>query len=479
MALEAERKRLLRIFGENASGATADDFARHSGQEYVRSQDHLAFATPKATGRRLTTWQAYQAFGLDKLEEVLEHGSAILTIDPFEPAATLRRSREARGLNIEDIATAVGATVPEIVNAEDSKQVTSIQLLEKIAVALGLEESTLTARTATAGDERLAFRLKKMKNFKPDFTPRTVLAFDEAAWVIQKQEILLDWLGKKINLRNKGFETDSRYGDKEYPAWQLGYDLARATRNLLGIKSSDPIESLRDLVEVRLRIPLVHLSLPNQFAGATVAIGRTRGIAVNVNGLNSNDWVRRATIAHELGHLLWDPDEKLESLVVDTFQDLEDEPPQLKHDWVEARANAFAIEFLAPREFALKIFQASSDKKAALRDVMVHFGVSFTSAKFQIWNALERSTSLESFRVEDVDPTDDWKGRESFTNDFFVPDSVPISRRGYFALYVVEALNKKLISLDSAASFLKISKKDVLKNAKAIEELFRKVHPFI
>jgi hypothetical protein len=231
------------------------------------------------------------------------------------------------------------------------------------------------------------------------------------------------------------------------------------------------------LVELKLKIPLVHLSLPHQFAGATLAIGRMRGIVVNVNGLNNNDWVRRATIAHELGHLLWDPDEKLESLVVDTFEDIEEEPPQLKHDRVEARANAFAIEFLAPREYALEIFNASSNKKTALRDVMVHFGVSFTSAKFQIWNALERAVGLESFAVEGVEPTDDWKGRESFTNDFFVPNSVPISRRGYFALYVVEALRDRLISLDSAASFLQTSKEDLATNVEAIEELFRKVRP--
>jgi len=468
-----DRARLTHIFGDVASAATPDDFARRSKREYVRSQDHLALASPKAKGRRLAAWQAYQAFGLDKLEEVLDHGSAILTFDPLEPAATLRRAREARGLELEDIATAIDAPVDDVANAENPKHVSSIQLLERIATTLGIEESALTARSFTTSDDRLAFRLRQMKNSKPGFTPKTVLAFDEAAWVIQKQETLPAWLGEKIDLRRLGFESDSRFGDKDYPAWQYGYDLARSTRERLGIAPSEPIESLRDLVEVKLKIPLVHLELSTQFAGATLAIGSVRGIAVNVNGLNRNDWVRRSTIAHELGHLLWDPDQNLKSLVVDTFGEIEEQPPQLKPDWVEARANAFAIEFLAPREHALKVFNAASNKEAGLRNVMVRFGVSFTSAKFQIWNALERSVPLDSFSVENVEPTDDWKGRESFTNDFFVPKAVPISRRGYFALYVVRALKEYLISLDSASAFLQISKEELIPNVEAIERLFR------
>jgi hypothetical protein len=34
--------------------------------EFVRSQDHLATASKKSTGRRLTAWQVAQAFGVKK-----------------------------------------------------------------------------------------------------------------------------------------------------------------------------------------------------------------------------------------------------------------------------------------------------------------------------------------------------------------------------------------------------------------------------
>jgi hypothetical protein len=180
-------------------------------------------------------------------------------------------------------------------------------------------------------------------------------------------------------------------------------------------------------------------------------------------------------MAHELGHLLWDPDQRLQSLRVDTYADIEENPMQRAGlDPVEARANAFAIEFLAPQKSVLEIFRSHIDGRQGMRAIMERFGVSFISARYQLWNALERTVGLETLSVDNVDPTDDWKGRESFTNDFFKPDSVPRSRRGYFAIYVVEAFKRGLISLDSAATFLGCSEHDLTNNISLIESLFRK-----
>ena len=467
---------LKRIFGDIGSAVSVEDSARASTQMFVRSQDHLALYKKGAKGRKLTAWQAYQAFGIDKLEEVFEYGSAVLVSGHQEPASSLRKSREDRGLTVYDIAKATKLKVNEITSAEDARKTNPIQLLEKLAMTLGLDETRLSVRPLTEDNERLGIRLRQLKNSNPAFSPSTVVAFDEAAWVIQKQLLLSEWLSESVSLSSLGFEPDSRYGDKQYPAWQYGYDLARATRKLIGINQKEPIESLRTIVETKLKIPLTHLSLPPQFAGATISAGPARGIAVNVNGSNQNVWVRRATIAHELAHLLWDPDSKLNTLVVDTFEAMESQPPHIKDkesDFVEARANAFAIEFLAPQEYALELFNTKPDISTGLRAVMDYFGVSFTSAKFQIWNAKKRDIALDSFSVHDVEPTDEWNGRESFTNDFFKPQSVPVSRRGIFAKYVVEALSRKLISDDSAASFLGCTENELKNNLDTIKSIFR------
>ena len=56
-------------------------------------------------------------------------------------------------------------------------------------------------------------------------------------------------------------------------------------------------------------------------------------------------WVRRATVAHELGHLLFDP-VQLDRVRVDTYQSNEIDPESHltpRPDVVEQRANAFSI----------------------------------------------------------------------------------------------------------------------------------------
>jgi hypothetical protein len=73
---------LGKVFGEASSGGTPEERARTSNREFVRSQDHLALANGSARGHRMSAWEAYQAFGLDKLEETLEYGSAVLVAAP-------------------------------------------------------------------------------------------------------------------------------------------------------------------------------------------------------------------------------------------------------------------------------------------------------------------------------------------------------------------------------------------------------------
>ena len=463
---------LARIFGPSSSGRSPDEYARTSQREYVRSQDHLALATPGASGRRLSAWEAYKAFGLQKLEEVLEYGSAVLVTDIREPSATISRRRQDLALEPADLSSFLKMRALEILAAERRDRRTPIRSLEKIARALGLDETRIGIPTAGDVGHLLAVRLREMRDTRAGIRPNVVLKLGESAWVIQKQVVLSHWLNRHVNLRSLGIDGDSRYGGPGYPAWEVGYELAASTRRALGIASDCPIERLRRVVEGPLGLPLTHIELPVTIAGATISTGDARGIAINVNGTNSNVWVRRFTIAHELGHLLWDPDQHLKALIVDSYSDLEREPYRMRTDYVEARANAFAIELLAPKKAALDHFLSYSDPREGLRAVMERFGVSFTAAKYQIWNALDRNSPLESFTVDDIEPTPEWVGRESFTNDYFHPKSVPLSRRGLFAGYVVKCWSEKLISFDSAASYLSCEPAELEANADEITRLF-------
>ncbi|HTW36129.1 MAG TPA: ImmA/IrrE family metallo-endopeptidase, partial [Rhizomicrobium sp.] len=180
--------------------------------------------------------------------------------------------------------------------------------------------------------------------------------------------------------------------------------------------------------------------------------------------------VRRMTIAHELGHLLWDPDPQLQKLRVDEYNELEANPTELV-DFVEARANAFAVQFLAPQNVVRDLYQTEANSDG-VRKIMELFGVSFTTAKYQIWNALDRAIPLESIKTKNVAPTEDWQAEESYTLDFFKPSSVSETRRGYFAGLVAWAERCKFLSSDSAAAYLDCPENEYVKYANMIRELY-------
>ena len=88
---------------------------------------------------------------------------------------------------------------------------------------------------------------------------------------------------------------------------------------------------MRELVEDTLCIPVIQAELSQKrIAGATISVTdgveTWRGIVLNLKGANENPLVRRATLAHEIAHLLFDPDEYLDTVRVDTYEALNANP---------------------------------------------------------------------------------------------------------------------------------------------------------
>jgi Zn-dependent peptidase ImmA (M78 family) len=177
------------------------------------------------------------------------------------------------------------------------------------------------------------------------------------------------------------FQPDGNYG---YPTYLTGYRLAAQTRDLLNLDPEEPIEHAGAGVR-HLDIPLVQTKMGAGLAGATIAHGAERGIVVNIDGANENVWVRRMTLAHELGHLLWDPAEQLNRLTVDRYSDLTVNSPE-RRDPVEVRANAFAIALLAPPAAVDRIVQNANDIPSAVYKVSRHFGISVSAAQAHVGN---------------------------------------------------------------------------------------------
>jgi Zn-dependent peptidase ImmA (M78 family)/transcriptional regulator with XRE-family HTH domain len=417
---------------------------------FTRTCDHLMIARPGTASRTLSAAEALDVYGAEVIHETLEYGSAILRATVAEPGVTLRKRREELGLTIQVLASRTGLTPAAIEQCEEQFSAPSIQNLEKVAISLGLDERLVSFKSGAGGDDGLAVRLKTMSG-NQNLSAEAVLTFGEAAWVIRAQYRLESLLGASESPLTR-FEVSENYGAPDYPTYRHGYFLADQTRRHLGLPRDTRIDALRTVCE-SLRIPILWAELPNKIAGATVVTNGCRGIVINTTGQNSNVWVRRATIAHELGHLLWDPESRLNNVVVDEYSDLAamrvDRP-----DPVEARANAFAMALLAPPSAVESLFDPTRNRADELQKVMNHFGISFTAAKNHVGNVLNLRTQLQSIRVADHLPPDDWTGRESYTNEFFPLKETSTLRRGRFAGLVVTAESAGIISEDTARMYL-------------------------
>ncbi len=334
--------------------------------------------------------------------------------------------------------------------------------LMKICSALSLNEYKVGLEELSSKDQERGYRFKQLQGDKENqdsqLSKSSVFSLLEDAWLISKQNDLKRMLEKKSESQT-AFEADPNYGSHHFPAWKTGYELAAKTRQILGVSPDEPIANLRSLVEETLQIPLIQDGLSPEIAGATVQSGEDRGIVINIKGKYFNTWSNRLTIAHELGHLLWDPDQELETLIVDQSEGLS-EAPWSTNVRVEQRANAFAIEFLAPQSVIKDRFSGDIHPPDDIYDYMVEFGVSFTAAKYHMWNATHRVWNLADITSKTVKPPEDWEAREGFLTTYIpskeLDGAVRMNRRGRFLAYVVDARRCRLISDDTAALYLGI-----------------------
>lgn len=440
------------VFGADVAGDTASERARHSTRWFARSQAQLAPYRTGMTGLQITAQAALELVGFEKLVEAVDKGAVVVNPTLDEPARTIREQREALEVTIADVSGALEISEKVVAEAEVRGTVTQIRTLLRIAQVLGLNDDLLSARPQADADRELALRLRTLRHDRnAKLSASLVLKLSEAAWVISKQYRTLQLLGEE-GKPTAAFRPDGDYGP---PAWRQGFELADQTRKLLDIDPIGPIPSVRKIIE-RLGIPLVQVELGHTFAGATLQNGSDRGIVVNVEGDNTNVWVRRTTLGHELGHLLWDPAQKLQRLHVDRYRDLN----VRSMEPVEARANAFAIALLAPRAAVVAILQKPSRVSEKVAELMSTFGIAATAAKFHLANvANDWGQPLDTTRVRrDLlpVPSNQWTADENWTVDYF-PIPVPLSRRGRFAGLVALAAKQGLISLDQAAASLMVT----------------------
>lgn len=453
-----------RLIARGRDALTKEDVAS-SGVVFVRGQTQIAVASPNATGLRLTAHQAMEDFGLDTVLDALFEGVGHFLASPMEPARTLIDRRMQLGISLRQAARSAEVSPETVERAETVGQVTPVRELMRYAQALALDERALGVRPGADGDAKLATRLRSLgQEHTQGLNELSVVGLAEAAWVTRRQVELSEALEPQDTMVRR-FEKSDDYGS---PAWQRGFELASRARGLLD-QTSGPIESVRELFD-QLRIPLIQAELPRHMAGATVANGPHRGVVVNVEGANENVWVRRMTMCHELGHLLWDPAERLNAIKVDSYNSLK-WSRSASVDSVEARANAFAVSFLAPPEMVRLTVMEAVDRP--INAVAERFGISRQAAEHHVKNILEvdRLDYQRWDREPRFAPSQEWLARESYTVEFFPIRSTPISRRGRFASLVAQAVQVGYLTIESAALHLRCTVDEIDKNLGAVASL--------
>ena len=462
------------VFGPAGSGVTdITARARQSKGEFVRSQVQVARWSENTTGKLMYAFEALEAFGWSTVAQLADKRAATVVEDGCEAAIVLRTRREAMALSIQQVAKQAGLAEADVRLAEAGTRKTPIRVLLKLTQALALDHYRIGTSMGGGGDPALGVRLREAHGGPGSMSAAVVLGLAEAAWVIATQSRLERWLdGSRTGVPTRLGFAPMPMREVRRPAWREGMDLAHRARELLDIGQDGPIRGLMALLGDRLAIPVVQVDLPGRFAGATIANGSARGVAVNVNGINENVWTRRMTVTHELGHLLWDSDEDLNRLRVDKGDAIEGDP-QRPADRVETRANAFAAEFLAPQAAVARLFAEAGRGPAAVSMVMQRFGISFTAAKWQIHNGLGRLADKPDLRsVPGTRPSDAWEADETSTGAFFVLKETPIPRRGRFAELCLEAYDQHLISPDTAADHLGTDPATFLEKVQELRSLF-------
>lgn len=456
------------VFGIGSRGVTPFERSKTATVNFVRSQLQIAHASQNAKGRILTASEALDVFGWDTLRRVGLERSAPLLKSHEEPSRTLRARREQLGLSIEDVAQRIKLPPNEITRIETSRSRTPIRTLERLAQLLALDERRIGFRPSADSYMQLGVRLRQLADQADvtGFTSTTVLQLAEAAWVIDREYELknaLDIPTKKLP------KPDTRYSPRAY---EVGYGLARITRrHHLDLEDDQPIESMRSVIQDHFGIPLIQQCMNPHLAGATLANGSQRGILVNEHGLNSNAWIRRMTMCHELGHLLWDSNENLQQVCVDQYAELEQNEQTSQRDPSEIRANAFAIAFLAPPIGVQAIADRTKDIAEALTEVIKVYGISPTAARYHFSNVTGQRIP-QNLRIPHLEPEAHWTVAENLTIDFFPLQETPLSRRGRFAEYVARLHDLKAISDDTAAIYLGIDTTQVAQALPRIRELF-------
>jgi Zn-dependent peptidase ImmA (M78 family) len=272
---------------------------------------------------------------------------------------------------------------------------------------------------------------------------------------------LMEALGKEVKLRPHrqiwGIQRTAEL-------WREGYELGETARAVL-FPQQGPITDLPGLFrDLSIQVARVGLSTKKMDAASIWESDAVPVVLVNTrNHILRHTGAYRATLAHELCHLLHDAGERdMTTSVSWGFEGTGN-----YHDDVEVRARAFAPAFLAPRKdvrsWCEKLSQRSKRSSSSLVKALAEYwGLSFEGAAWHAKNCdiitpdnAERLARNKKKPAVSLDPfaSSEDSCQPSMIHPDLPNEAAPIWR-GLASAMVLEALEEGMISVGRARELL-------------------------
>ena len=407
--------------------------------KFVRSQNYISEYKKNATGRQISAFEMAVIYG-DKINEILDYGSAKLRISKVEPALSFKNARESLGLTIKQVANRLNLSEREVADAEDYTTRTKFSILSSIAHLYGITDYEISSKQISK-DRSYLTNLKTFSK-KSSLELSTICEISTAIWIAKTQKELEKYLDIKPKYSVMQIQEKMNSISNLEEPYKIGYRLAEITRDTVDLSSE--FVNIKEIYDL-FGVPLIQTDLSESIAGVTICNNDFKAVIINSDKYH-NEISKRMTLAHELCHVLFDNEDEY-------FVDLKNHIDNDCDNFVEKRANAFAIYFLAPLD---KFYQENAIVDP--EEISAKFGISKYEVELHMKNFSLNINKLNNFYDSHE------KIKHNITkviNDISI-DSIPKSRRGTFYTRVIQALNEKILLPCTAASYLHCSESDLI-----------------
>jgi hypothetical protein len=436
----------IRALVANLESVDLDLTALNSSKvRFVRSINELGLADALATGGEWVTPQQALRLSHGRRETLLEavrDGQASLPVHGWPPGVVADRARTL-GLTAELLAETTRLPLRDVEQCLDADAVPNVRALSTVARVLGIDGASF--------DPAYGLEFFTAFDAKPLLPPRDALVCLDVASTVDDINRLRSWRGVSAPQQRTVAALPHAPVDSSNTRGQA-IRLARSLREWLDLSPTQPIQSMVDVYH-RLGFPVVAADLPPGHPSMAVRRRTGRGVAVQRAFATPERQVDlRFYLAHELCHLIWDPDDVY--LVLEAAQ-APNEPTNDVAEWLanlertlaptEVRATLFATELLLPG--------AATVPTQPIDGLVTRYGVTAWHAALSVLLAVGDNRATNQAVGDGFN--DDLPVFTEALPVVFHHASIPLHRRGQLGHEAFLALNDGTITRDSFALFLR------------------------